>query len=473
MKTSRLIVITALSLCFTNLNAQIPSSVSNIRDWSQDMAMKITGPFTFAAVGDVIITRPANEFQDSGLQAALSILRDADVGFGNFESTIRDQQNFAGPLGGSMNGTKEVAADLKAMGFDLVNRAGNHLMDSDEEGMFEMTRLMEEAGLIYAGIGRNLDEARAPRFVEISKGRVGLVGMYGQTGNGRRGLAATYQDGIRGGRAGLNSLRVTRTIIVRPEDLDAMKLAKDAVYSRRLEVSNPVNRPASEPDGIVNLFGELYQAGDKPGDLHYSMNISDLEENLRSIRNGKQYADFMIATIHAHQGDTLLQPFLFEDSPPDFLIELAHSSIDSGADAFVGHGPHLLRGIEIYNGKPIFYNLGEFFREWDWNCDCDYSPDRQLTQAESVVLNHDNRGVDEPINYESVLALSQFDEGELKEIHLYPIWARQDAPLSRRGLPMIAPPEIAQRILRRMQELSDPFGTTIEIENNVGVIRVD
>ena len=93
----------------------------------------------------------------------------------------------------------------------------------------------------------------------------------------------------------------------------------------------------------------------------------------------------MIATIHAHQGATVLQPFLFEDTPPDFLIELAHQSIDNGADAFVGHGPHILRGIEIYKGKPIFYDLGEFFREWDWSCDCNFSPNGDLTQAENVV----------------------------------------------------------------------------------------
>ena len=33
--------------------------------------------------------------------------------------------------------------------------------------------------------------------------------------------------------------------------------------------------------------------------------------------------------------------------PPDFLIDLAHKAIDNGADAFVGHGPHLVRGIEV------------------------------------------------------------------------------------------------------------------------------
>jgi hypothetical protein len=433
--------------------------------------MKITEPFALASVGDVIIVRPASQLNDAGLQSALKVIRDADVGFGNFESLIRDENSFQGPLGGSMVGTKEVAADLKAMGFKLMNRAGNHLMDSGQEGLFETVRLMDQAGLVYAGVGRSLDEARAPRFVETPKGRIGLVGMYSETGGNQSRLAATYRVGVTGGRPGLNALNLTRAISVSPDHLALLKRVKGAVYERRTEYSNPVRPPAAEPTGAVDFFGTIYKAGSKPGELTYTMNPRDLQDTLKSIKNGKEYSDFMIATIHAHQGDSVLQSFLFEDHPPDFLVELAHASIDNGADAFVGHGPHILRGIEIYKGKPIFYDLGEFFREWDWSCDCNVSPNGDVTQAESVVRGLEARGVVEPINYESAIALSRFDKGQLQEVRVYPIWARHDGPLSRRGLPMTAPPEIAQRILQRLQKLSEPFGTKIAIDGNVGVIR--
>ena len=43
----------------------------------------------------------------------------------------------------------------------------------------------------------------------------------------------------------------------------------------------------------------------------------------------------------------------------------AKAAIDAGADAFLGTGVHVLRGIEIYKGRPIFYGLGEFFRQMD------------------------------------------------------------------------------------------------------------
>jgi poly-gamma-glutamate capsule biosynthesis protein CapA/YwtB (metallophosphatase superfamily) len=479
MRRSALIV--ALFVVYASalrLTGQAPGGVgaqgarSAARDWTQDMAMKITEPFALASVGDVIIVRPASRSTDPGLQNALKVIHDSDAGFGNFESLIRDERKFEGPLAGSMVGTKEVAADLRAMGFTLMNRAGNHLMDAGTEGIVETARLMDEAGLVYAGFGRNLDEARAPRFAETPKGRIGLVGMYSEIANGQSRLAATYRVGVTGGRPGLNPMNLTRAIAVSPDHLAMLKRVKDGVFEHRTEYSSPVRPPSGDTATSLELFGTLYKSSAKPGELTYAMNPRDLQDNLQSIKNGKQYSDFMIATIHAHQGDSILQSFLFEDHPPDFLVQLAHASIDNGADAFVGHGPHILRGIEIYKGKPVFYDLGEFFREWDWSCDCNFTPNGDVTQAENVVRGLEARGVVEPINYESAIAVSKFDKGQLQEVRVYPIWARHDGPLSRRGVPMTAPPPIAQRILQRLQKLSEPFGTKIAIESNIGVIRV-
>lgn len=39
--------------------------------------------------------------------------------------------------------------------------------------------------------------------------------------------------------------------------------------------------------------------------------------------------------------------------------------IDAAADVVVGHGPHVLRGIEVYKGSPIFYSLANFIVEND------------------------------------------------------------------------------------------------------------
>jgi poly-gamma-glutamate synthesis protein (capsule biosynthesis protein) len=42
----------------------------------------------------------------------------------------------------------------------------------------------------------------------------------------------------------------------------------------------------------------------------------------------------------------------------DYQVELGHHAVDSGADLVFGHHPHLIQGVEVYNGVPIFYSLG-------------------------------------------------------------------------------------------------------------------
>lgn len=49
-----------------------------------------------------------------------------------------------------------------------------------------------------------------------------------------------------------------------------------------------------------------------------------------------------------------------ENYPDENQVNLAHSAIDHGADLVLGHHPHVLQGIEVYNGKNIVYSLGNF-----------------------------------------------------------------------------------------------------------------
>ena len=78
-------------------------------DVTKELAMKITEPFTFAAVGDIIIRRPVGT-GDAGYQALTRIMRDADMTYANMEGPILDEATFRGPLAG---GPKSVADELK------------------------------------------------------------------------------------------------------------------------------------------------------------------------------------------------------------------------------------------------------------------------------------------------------------------------------------------------------------------------
>jgi len=440
------------------------------RDWTQDMAMKITEPFTISGVGDLIIMRPSSQFDDPAFQSAIKLIKDADVGFGNFETNVSDMIHFTGPMNGFM-GDKGVPADVKKMGFTIVNRANNHLFDSGQEGMYATNDLLDQAGVVYAGSGRNLEDARAAHFLEIPKGRIGLVSMTTLGFNPPAYFAASYRYGNTGGRPGLNGVDLTRYQVVSPEQLEMLRKVRDAVYERRTEYSNPVPPLKDDPPGTLQLFGEWYKAGDKPGDYSYVMNPDDLREILRSIRNGKEYSDFMILSMHTHDLHAALTRQHFSEYPPDFLIDLAHKAIDTGADVFMGSGVHVLRGIEVYKGKPIFYGLGEFFRQMDWTVtSADHVADG-MTDAEAAQF-WDQSGLQLPINYESVITQSQFNHGQLQQIRLYPIVGGQEGPISRRGIPRLAQPDVARSILERLQTLSKPFGTTISIQGSVGVIQV-
>jgi poly-gamma-glutamate synthesis protein (capsule biosynthesis protein) len=433
------------------------------------MDMKITDPFTLASVGDLVIMRPVSELNDPGFQSAIKIVKDSDFAVGNFEANAADLLNYTGPMRG-FTGTKETPAAVKAMGFDLVNRANNHAIEGTEMGMLATNALLEEAGLVYAGSGKNLEDARAARFVDTPKGRIGMMGMTTLGFNPPAVAGASYRVGNTGGKPGVNGVNLTRYQVVSAEQMAALKKVRDAVYEHRNEYVHAVDPvDANEPADRLDLFGQRYKVGARPGAYAYEMNPQDLREILRSVRNGKQYADFMIATIHTHDLNSALVKQHMGEEPPDFLIDLAHKAIDNGADVWVGHGIHLLRAIEIYKGKPIFYGLGEFFRMMDWTV-YPATPDADMTDAETANRNWGVL-VNDPVMYDGLMTQTRYDKGRLQEVRLYPIVGGAEGPISRRGIPRLAPPDAARRILTKLQALSKPFGTTITIEGNIGIIR--
>ena len=77
----------------------------------------------------------------------------------------------------------------------------------------------------------------------------------------------------------------------------------------------------------------------------------------------------------------------------------------------------------------------------------------------------------DPIRYEHIVTVSTFSGGQVSEIRLYPIDLGYGAQFVEYGVPRMASPAVAQKTLKRLQELSAPFGTTITVRGNVGVIR--
>jgi hypothetical protein len=97
----------------------------------------------------------------------------------------------------------------------------------------------------------------------------------------------------------------------------------------------------------------------------YAHSMLDIEEAAGIIQELKKTND--IVAVSFHGGAEGSQAIHVSDRDELFLgenrgnvVRFAHSAIEAGADLVIGHGPHVLRALEIYKGKLIAYSLGNF-----------------------------------------------------------------------------------------------------------------
>jgi poly-gamma-glutamate capsule biosynthesis protein CapA/YwtB (metallophosphatase superfamily) len=416
--------------------------------------------FTFALTGDSIITRPIAVFGEPAFTRAIDLLRGADAAFTNLEMLFHDYEPYAMHESGGtyMRAEPALVKDLVWAGFDLVSRANNHTGDYGVLGMDLTTKYVAAAGLVQAGVGHSLAEAREAKFLETPKGRVALISV-----------ASTFPDHSRAGRTrgdvparpGLNPLRFTTTYTVTRERMEQL----------RQTLAEVTGRPPAAGDTLTFL-GRRFVVGATPG-TRTEPNREDLEEIAAVVRNASRMADYTLVTIHAHEGgrDRLV--------PADFLVSFAHAMVEAGADLFVGHGPHVLRGIEVYKGTPIFYSLGDFIFQNETLLRLpseNYEP--YALGADAHVADFNDRRYDmdrtgfpsDRLIWESVIALPRFEGRELREIRLHPITLGFGQSRTVRGRPHLAEGELARKILDDVARLSTAFGTTVQVRDGVGTV---
>ena len=136
--------------------------------------------FSLAITGDSIINRRLSVYGEEKFSSLIKILRDADVAYTQFETVIHDYNGKgvypAAVSGGTwMRSPRFVVDELKWMGFDILSSAGNHAMDYSYGGLFSTMNALNDVSFPFAGIGRNLGEAREPAFLETGNGRFALV----------------------------------------------------------------------------------------------------------------------------------------------------------------------------------------------------------------------------------------------------------------------------------------------------------
>ena len=71
------------------------------------------------------------------------------------------------------------------------------------------------------------------------------------------------------------------------------------------------------------------------------------------VGKARQLADYVIVAYHKGIGHTPAALAMYE-------VPVSHAAIDAGADAVVAHHAHIMRGVEMYRGRPIYHGLGNF-----------------------------------------------------------------------------------------------------------------
>jgi len=236
-------------------------------------------------------------------------------------------------------------------------------------------------------------------------------------------------------------------------------------------VLSKMGQQVTDPGQPLSVFGTRLEAGE-PAGVRTEAHAGDVQAIAEVVRNAKALADFVIVAIHAHtQGD--------------YLKVFAHAMIDAGADVVVGHGPHYLTGIEIYEGKPIFYSLGDFLFQNETLLRLpydNYEPygignDMGKWVADFNAARYRNETTGFPVNreiWESVVAVPTWDEGRLVSLELHPITLGFGRPAAVRGRPMLADRELGRKIIGELIERSQPYGTRIDwdADRGIGVVRV-
>ena len=443
---------------------------------------------SIAVGGDAMITRRMRAFQEPRFLKLVDILRGADVSLVNLEMLFHDyESSWQWSRNTYTRSDPRNLDELKWMGIDAVTTANNHSFDFSEGGFLTTLEHCREFDLPHAGGGRNLDEARAAAYVDSPRGRVAVMSATSTFSEQSRAGAGRPDFP---GRPGVNALRHDITHHVQQDVFDALRKAnlelgyeEEHAFMRHFGFRGVESAP---DDSAEVEFLEHKFILDETFAVRTALNEDDRLGIGNWIRGAQTQSDWQVYGVHCHEsgpdGDFHGHSRL---SPPHFLVDFAHWAIDQGCAAFVGHGPHFLRGIEIYRNRPIFYSLGNFIFQNEsvlwlpheayrrFGLDFNSTPGDYLDTRSG---GGTRAFAADPVFWQSVVAVCNYAGGDLKEVVLHPIDMGFGRTIPQRGRPVLADESTARETLRWLQDVSSPFGTEISIEeldgDVVGLIRV-
>lgn len=442
---------------------------------------------TIALLGDIMMTRSISVFREPEYLQMRDMLNGADAVFANFESCVHpylDDPHQQRNEGGSYVTTEPaLLRDLKWLGVNMVACGSGHADDYGVKGMFDTLRYLDEAGIVHAGLGRHLAEARAPAYLETATGRIALLATSGQYKGSSRAGDQRY-DTL--GHPGVNGFRHKQIY-----EVDAATLAELREIGKRIGWQAELERrryqgdtASSSSTETYNFLGKTFRVGNRFA-IKTEPNPVDLRENVRQVKHARSFADRVIASFHGHEqgGETLFSGKRRTDIEDiaDYTLEYGRRCIEAGADIFVAHGPQAPMAVEVYNGKALLHGVGTFIFQIELmkylpaEAYERYGLGERATPADFIETRYQGgtRGhAGDPLQWEQAFAVCDFIGDRLAEIRVYPIDLGHQRPRTQRGRPLPAQGETAERILKRIQRLSAKCGTKVEIRDGIGVVKI-
>jgi poly-gamma-glutamate synthesis protein (capsule biosynthesis protein) len=252
------------------------------------------------AVGDIAPDRddPSTLFEN-----VREMIMQGDIAFCQLESVLSERGTPLPQARLVCRAKPQVARALKSAGFTIVSFASNHCMDLGREAFFDTLDVLNREGLAVIGAGRNIAEARKPAIIETKGTRVAFL---------------SYNS-----------------------------ILPQAYWAQS-------DRPGCVPMRAFTIYEQIEH--DQPGTpcrIHTYPHRGDLSAMENDIRQAKAQADVVI--ISMHWGIHFIPAVI-----ADYQRDVARAAIDVGADLILGHHAHILKGIEMYRGKAIFYSLCNF-----------------------------------------------------------------------------------------------------------------
>lgn len=425
----------------------------------------------FTAVGDILIQKKIPQSY-KGLEEVKACIERADFKFFNLETTLNNGEFYASQFCGEsyLRANPEWLKDIIDMGFNTVSICNNHSMDFSHGGLLKTLDVVNEYGLIQSGVGKNLAEAAAPNYIETPTGRIAIIGV---TSSFKAPAKAGEQSRRFVGRPGVNGMRYDEIYHIGKEEMEQLKnIAKITKINGRDDVSRNDGYLEVVPEEYFDFKGLRFVVDEEHQGRVSVLDEVEMARIAKSIEEAKIQADYVMISIHNHQirnGDKKY---------PDFFIEdFAKRCIDLGAHAIIGHGPHEVRGIQIYKNCPIFYSLGNFIFQ---NENIPYAPeefykkygltsDDNLNELFRKRSKNGTKGLQtKRESFETIVPYWEMEDGKLTYLELIPIEISHNENKSVEGLPKITE-DIS--VLERVKELSECYGTQMSIENGKAIIK--